>query len=316
MNNPFSVRRRGVRTVRPARIAAIVVVLGAGAVLPIGAVGASGAGSSAPATPCVLVAVDDFFSTSQDTPLSVVAPGVGANDITCGLDIQAISTTANGSLTVNADGSFLYTPNAGYSGPDGFDYILAFPPAPTLAGRASTEGVGRLPRGVAESGHVDIDVIPAPEPPCVPVSLDDSYETAQDVTLVVGLPGVKVNDTDCGFFVHLFANPSNGALVLNDDGTFEYTPDPGFTGVDTFQYALAELPPGFAGGSRLEVRGWRAPQGAGDNVAFVTIVISGAPTTSTSTTVPPTTTIAPTGTTTPTPTTTAAPPPDILPATR
>jgi len=80
----------------------------------------------------------------------------------------------------------------------------------------------------------------------VPVAIDDAYSTPQDVVLNVGLPGVKVNDTHCDFFVHLFSNPTNGTLVLDAEGTFQYTPDAGFSGVDSFEYALAENAPGFA----------------------------------------------------------------------
>ncbi len=34
--------------------------------------------------------------------------------------------------------------------------------------------------------------------------------------------------------------PTNGTLVLNADGTFEYTPNPGFSGIDTFTYEVRD----------------------------------------------------------------------------
>ena len=76
------------------------------------------------------VAVPDTFVTAQNTPLSVSAPGVLANDSDADLDaitvVLAPDTTAQGgTLTVNADGSFLYVPPAGYVGLDYFTYIIS-----------------------------------------------------------------------------------------------------------------------------------------------------------------------------------------------
>lgn len=71
------------------------------------------------------VAGNDAYTTNQDIPLVVASPGVLANDS----DIDSSILTAllntgptNGTLTLNADGSFVYTPNAGFSGADSFTY--------------------------------------------------------------------------------------------------------------------------------------------------------------------------------------------------
>ncbi len=169
-----------------------------------------------------------------------------------------------------------------------------------------------VPAGIASaaSGSTAPSHVAAP---CLPVAADDAHSTPQGVVLNVALPGVKVNDTHCDFFVHLFSNPDNGTLTLNADGTFQYTPNAGFSGIDSFEYALAEIMPGFAGGPRRGVSGWRAPQGAPDNVATVTITVTAPPPTTTSTTTTSTTT---TTTTVPATTTTTVPAIGILPATR
>jgi len=71
------------------------------------------------------VAVNDAYETDQGQQLSEPAPGVLSNDS----DVDDITLTAsvvdspqNGSLILNANGSFLYTPDTGYSGPDSFTY--------------------------------------------------------------------------------------------------------------------------------------------------------------------------------------------------
>ena len=71
------------------------------------------------------IAVDNNYPTSEDTTLNIAAPGVLANDTDPDSDpLTAIlvNGTTNGTLSLNGDGSFIYTPNANYSGPDSFTY--------------------------------------------------------------------------------------------------------------------------------------------------------------------------------------------------
>ena len=71
------------------------------------------------------VAVGDSYSTNQDTPLSVAAPGVLANDTDAdhnSLTATNVTDPAHGDVTLNSDGSFTYTPDAGFFGSDSFTY--------------------------------------------------------------------------------------------------------------------------------------------------------------------------------------------------
>jgi VCBS repeat-containing protein len=70
-------------------------------------------------------ASDDTYTTTEDIPLSVPAPGVLANDTDAESDpLTAVLAAgpANGTLTLNPDGSFTYTPNADFNGADSFTY--------------------------------------------------------------------------------------------------------------------------------------------------------------------------------------------------
>ena len=67
------------------------------------------------------VAVDDAYSTDEDTPLNIPVKGVLANDTDVDntvITAVLVSGPSHGSLTLNADGSFTYTPTANYNGPE------------------------------------------------------------------------------------------------------------------------------------------------------------------------------------------------------
>jgi ELWxxDGT repeat protein len=68
---------------------------------------------------------DDVYTVSPDTPLSTDGPGVLSNDHDMeGNVMQAVLVggPAHGTLQLQADGSFVYTPEAGYIGLDQFTY--------------------------------------------------------------------------------------------------------------------------------------------------------------------------------------------------
>ena len=72
-----------------------------------------------------LAAANDSYVTNQNTPLTVPAPGVLANDANPAnvtLSAQLETGPAHGTLTLNSDGSFTYTPAAGFTGADGYSY--------------------------------------------------------------------------------------------------------------------------------------------------------------------------------------------------
>jgi len=72
------------------------------------------------------VANDDSYTTVSPQTLVVAAPGVLANDtdVDLGTTLTAAATSmpGNGTLTLNADGSFTYAPDAGFYGSDSFSY--------------------------------------------------------------------------------------------------------------------------------------------------------------------------------------------------
>lgn len=76
----------------------------------------------------------------------------------------------------------------------------------------------------------------APSPFESPTATDDSYSTTNDQSLVVSGVGVFANDGASTPSISSNTLPSSGTLTMNADGSFTYTPVPGFVGIVTFTY--------------------------------------------------------------------------------
>ncbi|MCD6415245.1 MAG: tandem-95 repeat protein, partial [Planctomycetes bacterium] len=167
------------------------------------------------------VANDDSYGVDEDQTLNVSAPGVLGNDSDPDEDpITAIlvSDVSHGSLTLNSNGSFDYTPTGDYNGADSFTY-------------KANDG-----QADSNTATVSITVNAVNDPP---VANDDSYSTDEDVPIYVDAPGVLTNDSDVEsdpLTAILVSDVSNGLLTLNSDGSFDYMPNGGFSGDDTFTY--------------------------------------------------------------------------------
>ncbi|HEY6072740.1 MAG TPA: Ig-like domain-containing protein, partial [Anaerolineales bacterium] len=77
----------------------------------------------------------------------------------------------------------------------------------------------------------------------LPLAADDSYSTYFNTSLVVPAPGVLANDSDPDtdpLTAVLAQGPAHGSLVLNPDGSFTYSPAPGYSGPDSFTYTASD----------------------------------------------------------------------------
>jgi VCBS repeat-containing protein len=77
-----------------------------------------------------------------------------------------------------------------------------------------------------------------------PTGVNDRYEVLEDSVLSVSKEkGILVNDTDFDgdiFSINSYTTPTNGYLELADDGSFVYTPNADFSGVDSWTYTLTD----------------------------------------------------------------------------
>src|SRR5262249_35829203 len=76
-----------------------------------------------------------------------------------------------------------------------------------------------------------------------PVATDDTYNLPAESTLTGSAPGLLANDVDpdgLPLTAQLVSGPAHGSFVLNADGSFSYTPDPGFRGTDSIPYQASD----------------------------------------------------------------------------
>ncbi|MEO5914296.1 MAG: cadherin-like domain-containing protein [Luteolibacter sp.] len=106
------------------------------------------------------VAVAESYTTNQNIALVVAAPGVLANDTdneSNPLTAVIGTTPAHGSVVLNSNGGFTYTPTTGYSGPDSFTYRAndgnSFSSFSTVSLTVNAIATGSLVNGSFESGE-------------------------------------------------------------------------------------------------------------------------------------------------------------------
>jgi serine protease AprX len=199
------------------------------------------AGISRPPT-----AGNDAYAMSSGTTLFLLAPGVLGNDTDAdGGALTAVPAggTANGSLALNGNGSFSYTPNPGFAGTDSFAY-RAFDGA--LYSNTATVSI-------TVNAAANIAPVAKADSATAPMRKSTAY-----TPVVIN---VLANDSDPdgsldAATVAILAAPSNGGVVaVNANGTVSYTPKLKFRGQETFKYNV------------------RDRAGAASNVATVTVTV-------------------------------------------
>ena len=171
------------------------------------------------------VAVNDVISTNEDTPVSGNA---GTNDIPSADGgnvwslVGANGGAAHGTVTMNPDGTYTYTPAPDFNGTDVFTYKLC-----DVDGDCSTATVTVTINAVDDA----------------PLAVNDVASTNED-TPVSG--NTSTNDTPSGdggntwSLVGTNGGAAHGTVTMNPDGTYTYTPAPNYNGTDIFTYKLCD----------------------------------------------------------------------------
>ena len=165
---------------------------------------------------------DDGYSTGVDEVLIVPAPGLLANDAGAGPDplVARLDVDAEaGTVDVEPDGGFTYSPSPGFGGLDRFTYVAS--------------------DGNADSTPATVTVVVGSAADAFALG-EDAFTLAEDTTLAVAAPGVLANDGVEGTArqAELLRAPASGTVELGVDGSLIYVPDPDFTGEDSFEYVV------------------------------------------------------------------------------
>jgi VCBS repeat-containing protein len=165
----------------------------------------------------------DSYSTNEETTLNVAAPGVLGNDS----DVEGSTLTAalasgpsHGSLTLNANGSFDYTPDTNYAGPDSFTYRANDGSANSTATTVNltVNNVNDAPDCAADSDNVD-----------------------EDTTLTGSVRCTDADGDTLTYSVPAGQGPAHAAsFSLGSDGSFSYTPAADYNGPDSFQFQASD----------------------------------------------------------------------------
>ncbi|MDF4310244.1 tandem-95 repeat protein, partial [Vibrio parahaemolyticus] len=163
--------------------------------------------------------VADKATVVEDMPTIIKVLG---NDMFEGDDkVVSLDTNngpANGTVSVNPDGSVTYTPNDNYHGADSFTYIV-------------TSG------GVSESTTVNVDVTPVND---APVAKDDIATTQEDTVVTID---VLTNDTDVDgdkLSIESASVPKEQGTVEVVDGKLVFTPAENFNGDAEITYTVTD----------------------------------------------------------------------------
>ncbi|EIA1589286.1 tandem-95 repeat protein, partial [Vibrio parahaemolyticus] len=163
--------------------------------------------------------VADKATVVEDTPTIIKVLG---NDTFEGdgkvVSLDTNNGPANGTVSVNPDGSVTYTPNDNYHGTDSFTYIV-------------TSG------GVSESTTVSVDVTPVND---APVAKDDIATTQEDTAVTID---VLPNDSDVDgdkLSIESASVPKEQGTVEVVDGKLVFTPAENFNGDAEITYTVTD----------------------------------------------------------------------------
>jgi VCBS repeat-containing protein len=161
------------------------------------------------------LAVADTYTVAEEGVLNVGAPGVLSNDFyfnPASLTAIKVSDPTHGTLTLNADGSFIYTPTANYNGPDSFTY--------------------KAYSGSADSNiaTVSITIIAVND---APVAQDQTVTTAEDTAATITL---VATDVDGDGLTYIIVTPPAHGVAEVVGNVVIYTPTANYNGPDSFTF--------------------------------------------------------------------------------
>lgn len=170
------------------------------------------------------VAMNDVKDTPKN--MTVLIP-VLANDTDMDgdtLSVTSVSTPTKGTVVVNANGTLTYTPLTGVTGVDTFTYSIS-------------DGHGGTATGMVTVTITNTNTPPSNLPPD---AVNDSFSTGNHKAVTVAPLSNDTDPENDSLSIVSITQPTNGAAVLNMNGTVTYTPNGAFSGNDKFDYTITD----------------------------------------------------------------------------
>ena len=167
------------------------------------------------------IAVDDSFDAIEDTDF--IIENLLSNDT---VEDNAVitsfdeTTVEGGTIVDNRDDTYIYTPAVNFIGEDSFTYTLCDNDTPADCSTATVTII------VADQGN--------------PVAEDDAHNVSQNTSKTI--TNLLENDTviDEAILSSIDSSQTLGVVVLNSDGSVEYTPPTNYLGTDSFMYSICD----------------------------------------------------------------------------
>ena len=173
---------------------------------------------------------ETLAATDEDTAKTFAAADLTGNDTdvdSAALTIKSVANAANGTVTLNGDGTVTFQPAANFNGASGagFDYVVT--------------------DGAADSSSVRA-VVPVNAVNDAPVATGETLAaTDEDTAKTFAAADLTGNDTDvdsAALTIKSVANAANGTVTLNGDGTVTFQPAANFNGASGagFDYVVTD----------------------------------------------------------------------------
>ncbi len=171
------------------------------------------------------LAADDTYSTTEDTRLTIISPtGVLSNDVDRNgdsLTATVQSDVSSGTLDLQLDGSFVYTPQAQFNGQDYFSYQVS-------------DGV------LSDTASVTITIAAVNDGP---VAFDDTASTEEDEAVSISVLSNDADVDDINLFLAEVSPAQNGRIFIRISISGQqvvYSPSLNFAGTDSFTYRVSD----------------------------------------------------------------------------
>ena len=168
----------------------------------------------------------DSVATNEDTPVTISIAELLSNDTDVetpeNLKIAEVKNAVNGTVIINEIGNVEFTPTDNFNGIASFNYTV-------------TDGTDSSTASVS----VIVNAINDPL-----IANDDTATTDEDTPIVISASELFDNDVnndiEKSLSISSVDNLVNGTATINSQGELEFTPDPNFDGIASFDYIVTE----------------------------------------------------------------------------